>query len=1240
MIRLRLFRFAVALVALVWVVASCSGGRSPASTTDASVSPASLDAKAQVRAAYVAARQAEGASDPAYAVRAGAVGAFEAEHTGMRMHTELGADGATLSKAGEPWSVTLAGSRVGCSGGTLATIERGAPRAGSTANRVEYAGRAAGAQVDEWYVNGPLGLEQGFTLGASPCTGAGGDVVIEVRTGGLSAVASPGAEGLELWDAAGTARVRYTDLWAVDAAGATLPARMETSAAGIALRVDAHGARFPVTVDPTAWLVTQTLAASDGAARNYFGSSVVISGTTAIVGAYGNNFQQGAAYVFVRSGTTWTQQARLVASDGAADDSFGASVAISGTTAIIGAYDKTVGANMFQGAAYVFVQAGTTWTQQAKLVASDGALGDYFGISVAVTGATALVGAGYKTVGANAVQGAAYVFVQSGTTWSQQAKVVASDGAANDFFGISVAVAGTTAFVGAPYKTVGGNADQGAVYVFVQAGTTWGQQTKLVASDGAANDGFGDSVAISGTTALVGAPDKTVGTNSSQGAAYVFVQAGTTWSQQAKLVASDGAANDSFGSVSISGATAIVGAGHESVGTNAGQGAAYVFAQVGTTWSQQAKVVASDGAANDNFGAVSISGTTAVVGAYRKTVGANANQGAAYIAELALTDGSSCTTATQCGSGFCVADVCCNTSCGGCGDCTTGTCTLLTAGSAGSPTCSPEVCSGTSATCPTNCSSDTGCIATDYCSVGACIPKQPDQTTCSAGDQCTSGNCAATGICTENGANGTACTSGDDCQTSFCAQGVCCTTACAPACEACNVAGSAGTCSAVPSGGAGSPSCAPYVCNGTSATCPATCAQDSQCAPADYCSGGSCITKQVSGSICAANDQCASNNCVSGTCVGTQPNGTACTTSDQCVDGNCAGGFCCATACAGACATCSSGTCQPLATGAPGAPSCSPFACDGTDQTCPSTCTADTTCVAVDYCNAGQCVAKLANGATCTAADECVSAACTGGLCVGGGGSGTPCTTGDQCTTGICVDGVCCAAACSGACEACNEPGTAGHCVAVKGVPRGTRTACEMADAGICNGECNGTNTSVCTFPTGKACASTCVGNSLTTATCGGGSCNSGGAGSCPNNLLCADDTSCKANCSADTDCIQGFVCSGGKCTPKGGARCVGDSMSQNSSASGDAGVTDCTPYLCDQGSGSCLQQCSKVGDCLAPNVCSASGECVAQASGSGSAGSTGGCTASPEGGSGSDGLFLVGAAVMLSAGRRRRRAA
>jgi nucleoside-specific outer membrane channel protein Tsx len=386
--------------------------------------------------------------------------------------------------------------------------------------------------------------------------------------------------------------------------------------------------------DDPGWTQQAELTASDGQAQDGFGGSVAVSGSTIVVGALSHPYSPGnqgpgAAYVFVQSGGTWSQQAELTASDGVAGDEFGSSVAVDGSTIVVGAPLHAVGSNQSpgQGAAYVFVQSGGTWSQQAELTASDGASWDFFGNSVGVSGSTLVVGAVYhKASGVNEPGlGAAYVFVENGGTWSQQAELTPSDGFDNDQFGISVGVSGSTAVVGAPRHTVGMNVNQGVAYVFAGSGGTWSQQAELTASDGHAQDGFGGAVAISGNTAVVGAP--------APGAAYVFGNTGTTWSEQAKLTSSDSPQNNSFGnSVTVSGSTVVVGASNQTVGSNVDQGAAYVFAQSGGTWNQQAELTASDGAQIDLFGmSVAVSDGAAAVGAPGHKIGSNVSQGAAYV---------------------------------------------------------------------------------------------------------------------------------------------------------------------------------------------------------------------------------------------------------------------------------------------------------------------------------------------------------------------------------------------------------------------------------------------------------------------------------------------------------------------------------------------------------------------------------------------------------------------------------
>ena len=376
------------------------------------------------------------------------------------------------------------------------------------------------------------------------------------------------------------------------------------------------------------------LTASDPADTDVFGAFVAISGGTAVVGAIYDDDAgdfSGSAYVFVRSGTTWTQQAKLTASDAAGGDTFG-SVAIDGETIVVGARSKDSAAGADVGAAYVFVRSGTTWTEQAKLMASDGAANDQFGYFVSLSGETAVVGVHQDDNAQGIDAGAAYVFVRSGTAWTEQAKLVASDGAANDRFGYAVSLSGETAVVGAYLDDSVPGADVGAAYVFVRSGTTWTEQAKLTASDGAYLDQFGVDVDISGETVIVGAftDDNAGGINA--GSAYVFVRSGTTWTEQAKLTASDGAASDWFGSeVAISGETAVVAAHRDDNARGADAGSAYVFVRSGATWTEQAKLTASDGGPYDWFGdSVALSDDTILIGASQDDDGGT-NAGAVYL---------------------------------------------------------------------------------------------------------------------------------------------------------------------------------------------------------------------------------------------------------------------------------------------------------------------------------------------------------------------------------------------------------------------------------------------------------------------------------------------------------------------------------------------------------------------------------------------------------------------------------
>jgi len=386
------------------------------------------------------------------------------------------------------------------------------------------------------------------------------------------------------------------------------------------------------------------LTASDGAANDQFGISVALAGDTLVVGARrgedvnGTTTDGGAVYVFVRSnGTaTWTLQAQLTASDGAVDDQFGTSVAIADDTIVVGAYWDDVFRGPDSGSVYVFVRTGTTWTQQIKLTPFDGHLHDWFGTSVAIADDTIVVGA-VLSDDVGRAHGSAYVYARTETKWMEQAKLTASDGATLDFFGRSVAIADNIIVVGAIADDDNGK-DSGSAYVFTGTGNTWTQQAKLTPSDGAAGDQFGRSVAIAGDTIVVGAWFAD-GNGTDSGSAYVFMLTGATWTEQAKLTASNGSENDWFGvSVAIAGDTIVVGAGMDDfTGWDAfnglgDSGSAYVFVRTETSWTQQGQLTASGVA---SFGiSVAIAGDTIGVGAHSADNDSGTQSGSAYVYDL------------------------------------------------------------------------------------------------------------------------------------------------------------------------------------------------------------------------------------------------------------------------------------------------------------------------------------------------------------------------------------------------------------------------------------------------------------------------------------------------------------------------------------------------------------------------------------------------------------------------------
>jgi len=519
--------------------------------------------------------------------------------------------------------------------------------------RERYDLRDPQSAIIEWYVNKAEGLEQGFTLTAPPaeCVGEEPLVLRLELTGNLSARAEADGQSVTFLRKSGAKALTYDHLAVVDAQGRNLPAHLDAGGSEVRILVDDRVASYPVTIDPT-FMEIKKLTASDGVRGDVFGSSVAIHGDTAIVGApfanVGGNSLQGSAYIFQRNqdGTDqWGEVKKLIASDGAAFESFGNSVAIYGDTAIVGAPDDSIGSIFSHGSAYVFErnQGGPdNWGEVKKLTASDAAGFDHFGDSVAIYGDTAIMGTPNDDIGSISNQGSAYVFErnQGGPdNWGQVKKLTASDGAELDNFGLSVAIYGDTAIIGAPLDDIV-SFEQGSAYVFErnQGGpNNWGQVKKLTASDGSLFDHFG-AVAIYGDTAIIGASGDTIGISGGQGSAYVLGrnQGGpNNWGEIKKLTASDGAGGELFGfSVAIYRDMSIVGTSRQIFSGVFTPGSAYVFGrnQGGpNNWGEAQKLTPSDRAELDLFGSsVAIYENTAIVGTPRDPSFSSA-PGSAYI---------------------------------------------------------------------------------------------------------------------------------------------------------------------------------------------------------------------------------------------------------------------------------------------------------------------------------------------------------------------------------------------------------------------------------------------------------------------------------------------------------------------------------------------------------------------------------------------------------------------------------
>ena len=373
------------------------------------------------------------------------------------------------------------------------------------------------------------------------------------------------------------------------------------------------------------------LVASDAAQGDQFGEAVCINGDVALVGSPGHDDfggDSGAAYVYRFDGIKWVEEAKLTASDAGQADSFGLFfVSIQGDVALIGAIGGDSGKTSDSGAAYVFRFDGANWGEEVKLTASDAATGDSFGWSVALSGNVAVIGAPDDDDGGENA-GSAYVFRYDGINWAQDAKLPNPDPAINDRYGDCVAISGNVIVIGVPGDT---DADSGSAYVFRFDGIgTWNQEKKLTASDAAFGDNFGHDLSVDDDVAVV------VGGS----AAYVYRYNEIDWLEEAKLIASDGEAGDKFGrSVSISGNAAVIGSPRDD-DAGSDSGSAYVYRFDGTSWMEEAKLIASDGDVSDNLGwSISVRNDVVLAGAFHDDLDGLNDSGSAYIFLLFPLDG-------------------------------------------------------------------------------------------------------------------------------------------------------------------------------------------------------------------------------------------------------------------------------------------------------------------------------------------------------------------------------------------------------------------------------------------------------------------------------------------------------------------------------------------------------------------------------------------------------------------------
>jgi len=467
--------------------------------------------------------------------------------------------------------------------------------------------------LSEWYVNEGKSLHHWFKVDRKL---SAGNLWVKLSTFGAKGVQA-GQNKIQFETTEGSLTYEGLKVW--DANGKPLPAKMQLRGTEIVIGVEDNGAKYPVTIDPE-WVEGNALVASDPGENHQFGWSVAVDGDTAVIGAQGASDQgfanAGKAYIFMRDGLKWREAAILGAGEKRAElnNFFGCSVAISKDTVIVGALRTTTEAGERAGSAHIFTRSEKDWTQQAVLIPSDSEKSAAFGVSVAIDGDTAVVGAPAATYNDAAFAGKTYVFERRDTEWFES-EVLNSDKLKGETraFGVSVSLRRDQLIVGAPDTTVDGFKYAGSAHIFTLQDRRWTEAATLVDKEPEDGGAFGYSVDIDKDWAIVGAPGSTVDGKRLAGKVWTFSQGESGWGVQQLLTATEPMEEASFGqSLSFSGNTLLVGAPYERR-----RGGASVFRRFDREWKHSQNLKYQDDQEEGYFGqSVAVRDDAMLVGAF------------------------------------------------------------------------------------------------------------------------------------------------------------------------------------------------------------------------------------------------------------------------------------------------------------------------------------------------------------------------------------------------------------------------------------------------------------------------------------------------------------------------------------------------------------------------------------------------------------------------------------------------